>query len=80
MKELQIFLENMFPAVDFTNEKKLVENKIFDSLDLFTLIAALEQKYKISIPMEEIAPENFNSVESLFSLMGRLSGTKDNNT
>jgi len=75
MGNLIVFLANMFPAIDFESETTLVENGLLDSLDLFGLIAALEQEYNVSIPMEEISPKNFNSVMGISSLITRLSGS-----
>ena len=73
MRDLIVFMTNMFPAIDFESETTLVENGLLDSLDLFGLIAALEQQYNVSIPVEDISPENFNSVVAIFSLITRLS-------
>ena len=73
MGELSVFLEKMFPAVDFENENALVNDGLLDSLDLFMLVAALQREYKISIPMEELSAENFNSISSIYALICRLS-------
>ena len=72
MKELNVFLKEIFPAIDFEREDQLIGNGVLDSLSMFNLIAALEEEYKISIPFEEILPENFNSMASISSLVNRL--------
>ena len=73
MKDLNVILKEMFPAIDFEKEDKLIGDGTLDSLSMFNLIAALEEEYNISIPFEEILPENFNSIDSISSLIKRLS-------
>ena len=65
-------LANMFPEIDFKKETKLVEDGFLDSLNLFRLITCLEQEYKITIPVEELSAENFNSLSAIYSLLQRL--------
>jgi acyl carrier protein len=73
MKDLNAFLKNMFPAVNSENENRLIEDGVIDSLDLFRLVSALEEEYKIAIPFDDILFENFNSVAAISSLINRLS-------
>ena len=72
MEDLIEFLKSEFPVINFQNNHKLVESGELDSLNLIRLIAALEQKYDISMPMDEISAENFNSITSIFSLIQKL--------
>ena len=69
MKDLIVFLKDKFPTIDVENENIL---ESLDSFEVFTLVAALEEEYKISIPMDDISPENFNSKESINTLIGKL--------
>jgi acyl carrier protein len=73
MKDLNEFLKKMFPDINSENENKLIEDGVLDSLELFKLVAALDDEYKISIPFDEIIFENFNSVSSIHSLIKKLS-------
>ena len=73
MNELTAFLKKMFPAINSENENKLIEEGLIDSLDLFRLVAALEEDYKISIPFDEILFENFNAISDIHSLITKLS-------
>jgi len=72
MNELNSLLKNMFPTIDFDNEIDLIGNRRIDSLDLLRLIDALEQKYEISIPVEDVTVENFSSIKMMHSLICRL--------
>jgi len=41
-------------------------------LDNVTLITEINSEFDISIPAEEIMPENFNSVKAIYDLICRL--------
>ena len=73
MKDINIFLKEVFPEIDFEKENRLIEDGLIDSFNLFRLLAGLQDEYKISIPLEEIFSENFNSITSISSLIRRLS-------
>lgn len=72
MDKLIEILSDLHPDVDFETEEGLVDNGILDSLDIVTLITEINDKFDVSIPAEEIIPENFNSAESLYALIKRL--------
>ena len=72
MDKLIEILSDLHPDVDFTVEDGLVDNGILDSLDIVTLITEINDKFDVSIPAEEIIPENFNSAEALMALIDRL--------
>jgi len=72
MNELKTLLSNLFPAIDFDKESSLIKDGLLDSLDLFKLIGALEQEYKLTIPMEELTAENFSSLNTMHTLLCKL--------
>ncbi len=72
MDKLIEILSDLHPDVDFESEEGLVDNGILDSLDIVTLITEINDKFDVSIPAEEIIPENFNSAEALFALIEKL--------
>ena len=72
MEQLIEILSDLHPDVDFEAEKGLVDDGILDSLDIVTLITEINDAFDISIPAEEIIPENFNSAEALFALICKL--------
>jgi D-alanine--poly(phosphoribitol) ligase subunit 2 len=73
MEALMNILKDLHPDVDFETNDKLIDNKILDSFDIVTIIAEVDNAYDVAIPAEEIVPENFNSAESLYALIKRLS-------
>ena len=72
MEKLIEILNELHSDVDFTQEEALVDDGILDSLDIVTLITEINDRFDVSIPAEEIIPENFNSAKALFALIERL--------
>ena len=72
MEELLEVLANCCPAVDFRTETRLVSDKIIDSVDLVSIISDIEDAFDVSIDMEAITPENFDSAESIWALIQSL--------
>ena len=72
MEELLSILKELHEDVDFKTEENLVDDGILDSLDIVTLITEINDAFDISIPAEEIIPENFNSAAAIWSLIEKL--------
>lgn len=72
MEQLLEILREVDDTVDYEAEKSLIDGEIIDSLDLMELISEMEEAFEIEIEMEDIIPENFNSVEAMWALITRL--------
>lgn len=72
MDELMNILTELHPDIDFTTEDGLIDNGILDSFDIVTLAAEIDDRIGVSIPAEELLPENFNSADAIFALLERL--------
>ena len=72
MEQLIAILKNMHPDVDFAEADDLIGEGVLDSLDIVTLITEINNTFEVSIPAEEVIPENFNSAASLWALIERL--------
>ena len=57
-------IERRFPGV--------IENGILNSLDIVSIITEVSDRFDVTIPAEEIMPENFDSAEALWALICRL--------
>lgn len=77
MHALIKILTDLHPDVDYSGQTSLVDDKILDSFDIVTIIAEVDNEYDVTIPAEEITPENFNSAESLYKLIQRLMEDED---
>lgn len=71
MEKIIEILESIVPDVDFSVEKSLVDDGIIDSLDIVTIISAINEVYGVSIPAKEIEADNFNSAQAIFELVER---------
>lgn len=74
MKKLISILTALHPDIDFRASRKLVEEGILDSIDIVTLIGEIDEAYGVRVPIEEITPENFASVEAIYKMIEGLRG------
>ena len=72
MEKLIEILTSLHPEVDFENNDSLIDDGILDSLDIVTHVTQINAEFDVTIPAEQIVPENFNSAEALMELITRL--------
>ncbi len=72
MEKLIAILKELHPDVDFETAEELIDDGVLDSLDIVSLVSAIDTEFGVTIPAEEIVPENFNSAEALFALITKL--------
>lgn len=73
MKEklLQV-LSEVRPDVDFEKEKNLIDDGILDSFDIIQVVTELNENFDVEISVEDLLPENFNSIEGMIELIEKL--------
>ncbi len=57
-----------------TPETDLIDEGILDSIALLELVSFLEEKFHITLPVEEFVPENFRTAAAIAALAMRLGG------
>lgn len=72
MERLIEILEELKPGVDFNENTKIVEDKIFDSLGMISLVAELSDEFDVEITAVDIVPENFATVGTIWAMIERL--------
>ena len=72
MSVLLEILQEMHDDIDFASHVTLIDDNVIDSFDIITLIAEIDDRIGVTIPAEEIVPENFNSYAALNALVERL--------
>ncbi len=72
MINVKEILMEMNPDVDYDTCDTLIDDGILESLDIITFIAEVASEFDVEIPVEEIIPENFNSLEALNEMINRL--------
>ncbi len=72
MEELKKMLQEKFPNIDFDAEKALVSGGVLDSLQVVEIIGEIEDLFDISVTMEYIQPDYFESVETMWDMIEEL--------
>lgn len=68
MEKLVDILKELRPDIDIESQS-LVDDGILDSFDIVTLVGELTDAFSIEIGVEDIIPENFNSVDAIMALI-----------
>ena len=68
---LQILAE-LRPDVDFTLAQNLIDDGVLDSYDVVSLVSELCDAFEVSISVDDLTPENFNTPEAMLALVERL--------
>ena len=68
---LQILAE-LRPDVDFTLAQNLIDDGVLDSFDVVSLVSELCDAFEVSISVDDLTPENFNTPEAMLALVERL--------
>ena len=74
MERLLDILNELHDDIDYETETKLVDDKLFNSFDLITLVAELSDEFDIEITAKAFIPANLNSAQALWRMIQELSG------
>ena len=72
MEDILKILNEFRPDINFQSSERLIDDGLLDSLDIVNIVAELDSEFDIEIPVEEITPEDFNSVSAINRLVDRL--------
>ena len=59
---------------DLSGIEDIIEGGYLDSFELMSLISLLSEGFEVEIGVDEIVPENFNSVAAMVAMVERLQG------
>lgn len=65
-------LQELCPYEDITPESELLEEGMLDSMGIMLLLERLEKELAVSIPAEELEPEDFADVSAVAEMLERL--------
>ncbi|MBP3412301.1 MAG: acyl carrier protein [Oscillospiraceae bacterium] len=70
MKEkLLAILSEACPEVDFETETALIDDGLLESLDIVMIVTEIMQEFGVELTVDDLLPENFNSVDVLLALI-----------
>ena len=70
MEKLEEILRELRPDIDL-EEKAFVDDGVLDSFDIVTLVGDIVDAFGVEIAVEDIIPENFNSVDAIMELINK---------
>ena len=74
MDKLIEILSEICPNVDFRKEKALVDDGLIDSFEIVSIVAEIMDHFEVELDVEDLMPENFNSVEAMMQLIEERRG------
>lgn len=72
MDKILEILQQIRGDVDFEKETALIDDSILDSFDIVSVVAELQDEFDIEISIDDMIPENFNSVSAINDLVERI--------
>ena len=70
-KQIIEILSEICPGVDFETETALIDDGLIDSLDIVAVVTELMEAFEVELGVDDLTPENFNSVEAIEDLIER---------
>ena len=70
-KQIIEILSEICPGVDFEMETALIDDGLIDSLDIVAVVTELMEAFDVELGVDDLTPENFNSVEAIEDLIER---------
>ena len=74
--QILAILKTVKPTKNLENVTDIIEGGYIDSFELMSIIASFSDHFGIEISIEELVPENFNSVDAMTQMVDRLVNNK----
>jgi acyl carrier protein len=58
--------------VELAADTELIERGVLDSLEILRLVSFLEERFHVTVPVDEFVPENFRTPATIAAMMARL--------
>ena len=70
-EKLREVLTEVCPGVEFEGAAALIDDGVLESLDIVMIVAELNGVFQVEITVDDLLPENFNSVDAMLALIQR---------
>ena len=70
---VQAILKDIKPTKNLEGIEDIIEGGYLDSFELMLLISKISDDFSVEIGVDEIVPENFNSLDAIVKMVERLS-------
>lgn len=74
MEKLLALLKQVRSDVDFEKELSLIDDGVLDSIDVLAIVNGIKSEFGVEMSIADIDPDDFNSAETMFSLISRMKG------
>lgn len=71
-EKISELLKSIKPTAELDSVSDIIDGNYLDSMELMGLIAGLMDVFGIEIGLDEIMPENFNSIDAMAAMVERL--------
>ena len=75
-EQILAILKTVKPTKNLENVTDIIEGGYIDSFELMSIIASFSDQFGIEISIEELVPENFNSVDAMTQMVDRFVNNK----
>lgn len=72
-EQILAILKEVKPTKNLENVTDIIEGGYIDSFELMSLISNLNEAFHIEISLDDLVPDNFNSVDAIAQMVSRLS-------
>jgi len=72
MEKLLEILNGIRDDIDYSKEKKMIDDGVLDSFDVVAIVSEITMEYDINITVDDMTAENFNSVEAMLEMIERI--------
>ena len=69
MEKLMQILTEACPGVEFDGQTALIDDGILGALDIVTIVSEIMEEFDVEITVDDLVPENFNSVQAIMALI-----------
>ena len=71
-EQVLAILKEVKPTKNLENVTDMIEGGYIDSFELMSLVVRINETFSVEVGINELTPENFNSVDAISAMIERL--------